>query len=317
MPTLAKKLVYYDGEYVQGVACLTVIKPVTVTHIDCQLIGTEHTHWTEHRESGSGSQRHSWTEHHGGTVQLLNVTHPLACSGGELALGQYQWQVVFGLPLGLPSSFHISSGGDGAEVTYSVQIGMHTPGWLQKLIRCTHVLTVRQRLQVPAQIADQSVEQPLVACCCFNRGTLSAHIRMDKDRCQPGEAVDVILEASGEGGGVDNRSKVPVDEIEMPLIVLAPQPLPTVEEPFFSEAPPYWNPSVVAPPVGIAVPEAPALPPELLKPDAPFWLHSTSRSSHGSGAPLLGADGHASGLSTPLLGADGGPGPATNQYVVV
>lgn len=35
----------------------------------------------------------------------------------------------------------------------------------------------------------------------------------------------------------------------MPLIVLAPQPLPTVEEPFFSEAPPYWNPSVVAPPV--------------------------------------------------------------------
>lgn len=47
-----------------------------------------------------------------------------------------------------------------------------------------------------------------MACCCFSRGVLSAHVRLDRDKVQPGEEVGVILE-------VDNRSKLPVDAIEV------------------------------------------------------------------------------------------------------
>lgn len=55
---------------------------------------------------------------------------------------------------------------------------------------------------------------------------------------------------------------------QVPLVVLPPQPQPTPEAPFYKERPPWWNPAVVEPPVGISVPSAPALPPELLKPGA-------------------------------------------------
>lgn len=48
---------------------------------------------------------------------------------------------------------------------------------------------MRQRVAVPAAIADQSAELALVSCCCISRGSLSAHVRMDRDRCQPGEQV--------------------------------------------------------------------------------------------------------------------------------
>lgn len=51
-------------------------------------------------------------------------------------------------------------------------------------------------------------------------------------------------------------------------MVLAPQPQPTPEAPFYEERPSWWNPAVVEPPVGIPVPSAPELPPELLKPGA-------------------------------------------------
>jgi len=54
--------------------------------------------------------------------------------------------------------------------------------------------------------------------------------------------------------------------VQVPLIVLAPQPHPTPDEPFYSEPPPYWSPSVVAPPEAINVPSAPPLPAELLQP---------------------------------------------------
>lgn len=47
-----------------------------------------------------------------------------------------------------------------------------------------------------------------MACCCFNRGMMSAHVRLDRDKVQPGEEVGVILE-------VDNKSKLPVDVIEV------------------------------------------------------------------------------------------------------
>lgn len=69
--------------------------------------------------------------------------------------------------------------------------------------------------------------------------------------------------------------------LKVPLLVLAQQPAPTVEEPFFTEPPPFWSPSEVAPPQGIAVPSAPPLPPELLQPDAPFWARSVSHAGAG------------------------------------
>lgn len=54
--------------------------------------------------------------------------------------------------------------------------------------------------------------------------------------------------------------------LKVPLAVLAPQPAPTPEAPFYTEPPPFWSPSEVAAPQGIAVPSAPPLPPELLQP---------------------------------------------------
>jgi hypothetical protein len=55
---------------------------------------------------------------------------------------------------------------------------------------------------------------------------------------------------------------------QVPLVVLAPQPEATQEEPFFSEAPPFWSPAAAAAVEAIDVPSAPPLPPELLRPGA-------------------------------------------------
>lgn len=370
--------VYHDGEAVQAVVCLNLTEPVDVTEIECQLTGVESTYWTETRDHGTGSHRYSTTERHGGTMQMLNVQVQLPGGNRRIPPGQYQWPIVWALPAGMPSSFRVSSGGDGAEVTYQISVVFHTPGFFSKAIRAVQVLTVRQLMPAPAAIVDQSAELQLVSCCCFNRGSVNAHVRVDKDRCQPGEEVTVILD-------LDNgRSKLPVDGIELslkreatayerpgctggdtrrffqelakarhegvppftatqrrmvmrlpadlqpsmqgalirclyfvkvklnigsfvkdvrlkvPIVVLAPQPAPTPEEPFFSEPPPFWHPSVVTPPQAIAVPSAPPLPPELLQPNAPFWARTLSNT---------GADKQAAAAASAAVAVDAAAAP--------
>ena len=76
--------------------------------------------------------------------------------------------------------------------------------------------------------------------------------------------------------------------LQVPIVILAPQPAPTPEAPFFSEPPPFWNPSVVSQPHAIDVPSAPPLPSELLQPDAPFWARSVSHSGGGAMAAAAG-----------------------------
>ncbi|EFN59763.1 hypothetical protein CHLNCDRAFT_133415 [Chlorella variabilis] len=252
----------------------------------------------------------------------------------------------------------------------SVNLTFHTPGTFTSAIRNSQQLVVHQRLTVPPSIVDQSVEKALTSCCCFGQGTISAHVRLERDKAQPGEEVQVVVE-------VDNRSKQAVRKIEVclkqeaegrdmvgrhnsrrrwhrehskadhpglqpftmlqgglarrlalrlpsalppsmrgslitcdyfvkvslkfsgmvrelkmkvPIIVAAPQPIPTTEEPFYREVPPFWSPSVVASGVeAINVPSAPPLPQELLQPDGPFWSRARSNASSDSlSAPLLG-----------------------------
>jgi hypothetical protein len=203
--------VYHDGDAVQAVVCLNLTEPVDVTEIECQLTGVESTYWTETRDHGAGSHHYTTTETHGGTMQMLNVQVQLPGGNRRIPPGQYQWPIVWALPAGLPSSFRVGSGGDGAEVTYQISVVFHTPGFFSKSIRAVQVLTVRQLMPAPAVIVDQSAELQLISCCCFNRGSVNAHVRVDKDRCQPGEEVTVILD-------LDNgRSKLPVDGIELSL----------------------------------------------------------------------------------------------------
>jgi hypothetical protein len=75
-----------------------------------QLRGFEKTYWTETHHHGSGSNSHTTTEHHGATVAFLDVRHPLAGGQRRLEPGQYQWQIAFVLPQGVPSSFLVTSG---------------------------------------------------------------------------------------------------------------------------------------------------------------------------------------------------------------
>lgn len=51
-------------------------------------------------------------------------------------------------------------------------------------------------------------EKALTSCCCFGQGTISAHVRLERDKAQPGEEVQVVVE-------VDNRSKQAVRKIEV------------------------------------------------------------------------------------------------------
>ena len=56
--------------------------------------------------------------------------------------------------------------------------------------------------------------------------------------------------------------------LQVPLVVLAPQPVPTAEAPFYSAPPAFWSaPTVMGVPTAINLgPSAPPLAPELLKP---------------------------------------------------
>ena len=51
-------------------------------------------------------------------------------------------------------------------------------------------------------------EQVLMSCCCCSRGLVKAHVRVERDRYQPGESAEVLLE-------IDNRSKLPIKAIEV------------------------------------------------------------------------------------------------------
>ena len=47
-----------------------------------------------------------------------------------------------------------------------------------------------------------------MSCCCCSRGLVKAHVRVERDRYQPGESAEVLLE-------IDNRSKLPIKAIEV------------------------------------------------------------------------------------------------------
>lgn len=78
-----------------------------------QLTAFEKTYWTESHSYSVGDHTETRTEHHGATAEFLNVQQSLSGGHRELTPGQYQWQIVFGLPPGLPSSFRVGTGGDG------------------------------------------------------------------------------------------------------------------------------------------------------------------------------------------------------------
>ena len=74
--------------------------------------------------------------------------------------------------------------------------------------------------------------------------------------------------------------------LQVPLIVLAPQPVATPEEPFFTQPPPFWQPIEVLKPEALEVPSAPPLPAEALRPGehrAEWLVHSVGV----GGPPLL------------------------------
>ena len=78
-----------------------------------QLLGVEKTWWTETRSHSDGNRSYTTTEHHGSAVAFLDVTQPLGGGQRRLEPGQYQWQIAFALPQGVPNSFANHSGGDG------------------------------------------------------------------------------------------------------------------------------------------------------------------------------------------------------------
>ena len=86
---------------------------------------------------------------------------------------------------------------------------------------------------------------------------------------------------------------------QVPIVVLAPQPVPTQEEPFYQEPPPFWHPSVVTSPQAIDVPSAPPLPPELLQPNAPFWTRTLSNTSKDGSAAAAAAAAAVVGVAAP------------------
>jgi hypothetical protein len=66
------------------------------------------------------------------------------------------------------------------------------------------------RLSLPCPDLQVLQEQVLTSCCCCSRGLVKAHVRVERDRYQPGESVEVLLE-------IDNRSKLPIKAIEVSL----------------------------------------------------------------------------------------------------
>lgn len=132
------------------------------------------------------------------------------------------------------------------------------------------------QLRLPADLPP-SMRGALIVCTYYvrvelNIGSFVKDVRLKVGRgvvwwCGPAGA-----ETSGAASRLDaSRPPHPTTHthtVQVPLIVMAPQPVPTAEAPFFTEPPPFWSPTETLAPQGIDVPSAPPLPAELLQPGA-------------------------------------------------
>ncbi|OQR84994.1 hypothetical protein ACHHYP_12450 [Achlya hypogyna] len=179
---------YISGEVITGSLQVDVLEPIECNEIVVIVKGKEKVAWTEHdtetRNGETVNVRHKFEEGHEFFHQklvLFNVQH-------HISPGQYIYPFQYQLPPGLPGCYDNAHDDDvKAKIEYSIKGTLCIDGVF------TRDLKHRQRLTVFAQLAGfvapsvAEKTQTVRLLCCFNQGTCSLRVAMDKNMYGPGE----------------------------------------------------------------------------------------------------------------------------------
>jgi hypothetical protein len=170
----------YAGETLTGTVYIQVEKAVKCNSIVAAIGGKEKT--CVHYTTSSGSGKNRKTQHHyiKSSRQVIGAEFNLKtfAEAEELLPGRYEFPVNMLIPAPSPSTIdRVSYDGNWAELTYSIEVYLKTPGmiWGENKIHHVQFFKVHAvpkdyrvyKLPMPAQ------SHKLTLCCCFTQGSVT------------------------------------------------------------------------------------------------------------------------------------------------
>lgn len=126
--------------------------------------------------------------------------------------GKYMYPFEYQLPPELPGVFkleHFSEGGVenlSAKIKYKFKATLDVGGFFSTDLKAECNLVVHERLFQAIQASEDSTTQDVRFLCCFNKGTCSLAVAMDKNVYLPGETANIQCH-------IQNGSTVNVDRM--------------------------------------------------------------------------------------------------------
>ena len=193
---------YYPGQTVSGNVFLEIVQPLAPKRVSVVLRGRAHVYWTETSGTGDDRRTHTYSDNEQYFDHAI-VVWPSALSADSPAIlppGMHSFSFTFSLPLGIPSSFELSTYST-AYIRYWIVANVDLGS---SQFKCQRPFTVIEYIDVNEHrllVPMRSENEKMICCLCCESGPLRLQASIDRVGFCPGEAV--VVSATAEN--ITNR----------------------------------------------------------------------------------------------------------------
>ena len=186
--------VYFSGSSIEGNVVLDLSQPKKIQGINIVLTAKAYVHYTEHRSSGTGNDRQSYTVYFSDRQDVFTDVYVQLWGDGrnaqQIAAGKYKFPFKFQLPpdLVLPTSFESHHG----YIRYALTSRLARPWKFDHI--ATRAITVNELIDInlPKMLTPLSSSNEKTVCClCCASGPISLSVTIDRAGYCPGESIAI------------------------------------------------------------------------------------------------------------------------------
>ncbi|TMW65703.1 hypothetical protein Poli38472_008345 [Pythium oligandrum] len=183
---------YIAGEIVRGTIYVSAFEPIQCDAVVLKATGKEKVSWSE--EVGIDEPV---VEEHEREQEFFKEKVVICAFPHTLEAGEYSYPFQYQLPPTLPGVFSMeryssmSISNLKASITYKFKATFDVGGYYAKDLKAKTHLVVHEQLTQSIRPSQDSTTQSVNWLCCFNKGTLTLSVAMDKNVYFPGETAQI------------------------------------------------------------------------------------------------------------------------------
>ncbi|KAJ0396771.1 hypothetical protein ATCC90586_008011 [Pythium insidiosum] len=209
---------YIAGELVVGTIYLSVFEPIECDALVVKATGKEKVKWTHitNRTDADGTVR-TVEEEHDKEKEFFKQKIVVASVPTVYSPGNYMYRFEYQLPADLPGVFTMHKFSEGtmknmdADIKYKLKATLDVGGFFAKDLKAKCLLVVHERLTQGITPSEDATTQQVNFLCCFNKGTCTLAVAMDKNVYLPGEVAQISCR-------IQNSSTVDIQAMRCKLL---------------------------------------------------------------------------------------------------